>query len=224
MRTSSDTTNGSSNKRFIDAFEKLVRVFKNTSESLASFGSSKLSDRDYILNNLLKDGSTHIVGVDTFNLQQSETYFVSAMALTSSLNTTNGLILRVACLQSGCILPTFKSFVNNVCRAKATKTFCDNVEEEYKDKKASMHLLNFTVVNFGNKEFPRTTYVLSIPNSHIIVKLQTIKIANFSILGDDAVIPALLEENILHTDSNHHILIRWNADFFRTRSYGKQKV
>lgn len=132
--------------------------------------SESSSDDKFIINNFDLAGVPLSLSITTILRNQGiDSFYVSSVQLHADIDSVNGIILRMACIQGACLFPKLYSVLDKVCLVGETKQMCSpKLENTDPNKVLGLYI---RLANLGARSQPNSTYTLNLPKSQKLVKL-----------------------------------------------------
>lgn len=164
----------------MQSFTKIFDELKKTKlkDPSYSIGSPSIEGKfkENIINNLDSGNNRLGISLDTVPRGPSmANMFVPITQLQNEGTLVKDVLIRAACIQSGCVLPEFYSLVTNICLVKATAPLCSKDSLNFIAQR--VYGLSFSLLNIGLRTHAASRYSIILQESARLVKLA---IVNFT--------------------------------------------
>ena len=157
---------------FTKIFDDLKKKLKDPSYSLSSASiEGQLSEN--IINNL--DSSKNVLGISLNTVPRGPSManmFVPITQLQNDATVVKDIVIRAACIQSGCVLPELYSLATNVCLVKTTAPLCS--KDDVRFLKDRLYGLSFSLLNIGLRTNSASRYSVALQASARLVMLASV--------------------------------------------------
>jgi hypothetical protein len=166
----------------VGAFSEIYKSFKNKYLPDPAYNIEQPSPEgkrpDFFINNL--DSTTNRLGLVLNTIQRSpsaSTLYVPLSALHPEAVLAKDIVLRAACIQTGCVMPKVLALSSNFCLARASSSLCSEITDAF--LRTNLYGLSFTVANLGLRTHPASSYLITLPLSYKIRAISKVTFTEF---------------------------------------------